>query len=361
MAPELPLAAVLTLTARLVQRPSRADRRLPLIWLSDREHGARVLEELARRLLMPRRYLVPHARVETDPDSNIRPLLKKICAALAEPRFVGQRLRFRHYELAEWLMAQDLSDLGPENRARKIVTLLRDRHRPFRDHDNKPAGNEIDLGPQYRLPIWLIRRVVPEVFFRAAVSGRIPGIGSRYRWFMRQQYLAPLQSVNFLGFAERLTKRVRQPEDAEQVDRLLVHAFLEDLRRAYYRRTCRLEGWQRTAYPVVLIDEAAKGTDGHRLLQLINDVRNETGQSDPLLVVCSSDDEVPQAPTRAPGPHVVEPDSGALRHSDPAYRSDVYRKWAEALPGSRRARVHTAWYLPISVTNADRPDPALPC
>ena len=355
MAPARSPADVLDLIARLVRRPGRTDRRLPLIWLSGREHGTGVLDGLAQGLRIPRQYLVPHAREKAnDPDNNVRPLLKKLCTTLAEPQFGGQRLRFRHYELAEWLMRQDLSELGPEDRGRKIVTLLRGRHRPFRGDDNEPGGNELDLGPQYRLPIWLIRRVVPEVFFRAAVSGRIPGFGRRYRWFMGQQYLAPLQSVDFLGFAERLTKGARQPEDTDQVDKLLVHAFLHDLWRAYSRRPWRLEGWQRTAYPVVLIDNAAERSDGHRLLQLINDVRNETGRSDPLLVVCSSDDEVPQAPTR---PHPVEPDPGELRHSDPAYRNPVYKEWAEALPGSRRARVHTAWYLPITVTSAGGPNP----
>ena len=66
--------------------------------------------------------------------------------------------------------------------------------------------------------------------FRAAVSGRVPGFGGQYRWFMRQQYLAPVQSVNFFGLAERLTAGVRQPEDTDQIDKLLVHAFLQDLR-----------------------------------------------------------------------------------------------------------------------------------
>ncbi|MGH3698430.1 MAG: hypothetical protein ACRDQY_02960, partial [Pseudonocardiaceae bacterium] len=122
------------------------------------------------------------------------------------------------------------------------------------------------------------------MFFRAAVSGRNRVFGRRYWWFMRQQYLAPLQSVNFPGFAERLTEiaeGARQPEDIDQVDKLLVHAFLQDLRRAYARWSGRLEGWRRTAYPVVLIDNATEGSAGYRLMQLVNDVRNETGRSDP--------------------------------------------------------------------------------
>jgi hypothetical protein len=355
MAPESPPADVLDLIAKLVRRPGRGDRRLPLIWLSDQEHGSKVIGELADRLRMPPQYVVPHARQEAEHEdnNNIRELLKNLCGKLARPRFGARQLRFRHYELTEWLMRQKLSEFGPEDRRRQITMLLRGRHRPSRGHNDENPVNQLDLGPQYRLPIWLIRRVIPEALFQAAVSGRIPGFGRRYRWFMGQQYLAPRQSVNFLGFAERLTEDAREPEDANQVDKLLVHAFLQDLRQAYSRRPWRMEGWQRTAYPVVLIDNAAAHTDGHRLLQLVNDVRNETGERDPLLVVCSSDADVPQPPT---GRDVIEADPDEPRQRDPAYRNPMYKKWAEALPGSRRARVGTAWYLPIRVTDADGQD-----
>jgi hypothetical protein len=359
MAPACPPEDVLDLITSLILRPGRKDRRLPLIWLSDREHGTGIVHALEERLGTRHRYLVPCAREEAaseDANNSIRELLKNLCARLAEPRFGLQPLRFRHYELAVWLMQQDLSEFGPEERRERIATLLRGRHRPFRGHDNERGNNVLDLGPQYRLPIWLIRRVVPEVIFRAAVSGRIPGFGRRYRWFMRQQYLAPLQSVNFLGFADRLTQRVRQPEDAEQVDKLLVHAFLQDLRRAYRRGSRRMEGWQRTVYPVVLIDNATGNSNGRRLLQLVNDVRNETGQRDPLLVVCSSDDDVPQPPAQAIGLQVEDPDSDERRHGDPAYNNAIYKRWADALPGSRRARVDTAWYMPIRVSNANGAD-----
>jgi hypothetical protein len=354
--PQLTQAGIFALISHLVQRPVRTDHRLPLIWLGSREQGTRVLEALVARLRITRRYLVPHARVEAAPGRSIRDiraLLRTLCAELAAPRFGGERLRFRRYELAEFLMGLNLSQLGTEDRSREIVTLLRDRFRR-RSQNIAQAIDGIDVEPQYRLPVWLIR-LLPRAFFRAAVSGK--GFGSRYRWFMRQQYLAPLQSVKFLSFVERLTEGVREREDADQIDKLLVNAFLEDLRRAYRRRPWPwlIEGRRRTAYPVVLIDNASENSAGHRLLQLVNEVRNETGRSDPLLVVCSSDD-IPQAPTQATVRGVVEPDSGIRRNSDPVYRDDVYREWAEKLPGSRRARVDTAWDLPIAVTESDSLD-----
>ncbi|MGH3751995.1 MAG: hypothetical protein ACRDRP_04735 [Pseudonocardiaceae bacterium] len=353
--PGRPQARVLALISDLLRRPARTDRRLPLIWLSGRDGGTRVLGALVERLKRPARYRVPHAHVDLtveDAPQDIRQLLRELCVQLSVPRFGGERLSFRHYELVDWLMERDLSGEAPGDRARAVIALLRGRHRPFRRHSESPDSTTLDLGPRYRLLAWLIRRAIPEVLFRAAVSGRIPGFGRRYRWFMRQQYLAPLQSVSFPGFAERLTVGVRQPEDIDQVDKLLVHSFLEDLRRAYARRSGRLEGWRRTAYPVALIDNAAEGSAGYRLMQLVNDVRNETGQSDPLLVVCTSD-QVPQAPATE---NAAESDSGRPPHGDPAYADEDYRRWARKLPGSRRARVDTAWYLPISVTGSEDPD-----
>lgn len=86
---------------------------------------------------------------------------------------------------------------------------------------------------------------------------------------------------------------------------------------------------------------------------LVNDVRNETGQSDPLLVVCSSD-ELPQAPFRSIRLRGGEPDAGTRRNDDPVYYDAAYREWVEALPGSRRAR---AGYLPVSVVDSDDVDP----
>jgi ABC-type branched-subunit amino acid transport system substrate-binding protein len=351
---ERPQARVLALISQLLRRPARTDRRLPLIWLNGGGDGTRVLGALVAQLTPPVRYRVPHAYVDMtkqDAPRDIRQLLRMVCMQLAAPRFGSERLSFRHYELVDWLMGRDLSGEASGDRARAVVALLRGRHRPFRRHNDGFDSNAFDLGPSYRLLIWLIRRVMPEMFFRTVVSGRIPGFGRRYRWFMRQQYLAPLQSVNFPGFAERLTVGVRQYEDIDQVDKLLVHAFLQDLRRAYARRL-RLEGWRRTTYPVALIDKASEGSAGYRLMQLVNDVRNETGQSDQLLVVCASE-QVPQAPAKA---NVAESDSGKLLSGDPAYADEDYRKWAKKLPGSRRARVDTAWYLPISVTDSEDPD-----
>ncbi|GAB3940981.1 hypothetical protein GCM10027614_25530 [Micromonospora vulcania] len=178
--------------------------------------------------------------------------------------------------------------------------------------------------------------------FRAAVSGRVPVIGQHYRWFMRQQYLAPRQSVTFLGFAERLTAGWRDGEQPDQVNKLLLHAFLEDLRQAYRRRPWRPSDWRRTAYPVLLLDNVTPDNVGGALLRLIGDVRTETGRNDPLLVVASG----ALAPPELPEPH-------PLTDAD-----EAYDEWAEALPEMRRLRRPAAWLVVLRPDDTDTGPPS---
>ncbi|WP_238454960.1 hypothetical protein [Micromonospora sp. ATA51] len=126
--------------------------------------------------------------------------------------------------------------------------------------------------------------------------------------------------MTFLGFAERLTAGWRDGEQPAQVEKLLLHAFLEDLRQAYRRRFWRPGDWRRTAYPVLLLDRVTVGGVGHTLVRLLNDVRNETGRNDPLLVVAVAADPPPELPAARP-----------LREAEQAYE-----EWTEALPETRR-------------------------
>ena len=161
---------------------------------------------------------------------------------------------------------------------------------------------------------------------------------------MRQQYLAPRQSVTFLGFAERLTAGWRDGEQPAQVDKLLLHAFLEDLRQAYRRRVWRPGDWRRTAYPVLLLDGVTVDGVGHTLARLLNDVRNETGRNDPLLVVALATAPPPELPGTRP-----------LREAD-----DACDEWAEALPETRRLRRAAAWLVTLRPDDDDvTPPPGL--
>jgi ABC-type branched-subunit amino acid transport system substrate-binding protein len=354
----------LELIGGLVRRPRRFDRGLPLIWLTGNKDSRKVLDALVDRISAPTAgYRVPFTRLRasrgtsqtqgaTQPD--IRPLLHAAGMDLSKQKFGGERLRFRHYALVEWLMSQNLTPLALEDALGRLEKLLRKRHRrPGFQPDGgeaSPAGSDL-----YQMLILTAGRIVPRLLFRAAVSGRrLPLFGRHYRWLVRQRYLAPRQSGNFVGFAERLTDGVWQFEDTKEVNKLLVHAFLEDLRRAYTRRPWRVEGWRRTAYPLMLIEDVDHGTDGCLLMQLINSVRNETGRSDPLLAICTSDDGPPSTDTNSH--QLVELptnelaiDERKLRESDAAYK-----QWAEALPQSRRARARTAWNFPVVLLDAAR-------
>lgn len=356
-------ADVLSLIALLVQRPSRADHGLPLIWLSGQSGGIQILDALDSQLDGLRRYKVPNARVRADETVNagFRQLLSFLARKLSVPEF-RERLWFRRYGLVEWLMEQNLAEPGSVDPPTRLVELLRDRYQKAGDENNRsPSGRASVAGSAnpveaiFKFLMWLFLHVVPNALFRATVSGKIPGIGRRYRWFMRQPYMRPWRSVDFLGFAERLTEGVRRRQDDDEIDQLLVRAFLEDLRRAYSRKPWRIEGWRRTAYTIVLIDNIAPGGGGARLLELINkvrneDVRNETGKTDPLLVVCASDQVLP-TPATTTANTVVEFEEPA---EDPVYRSELYQAWTKTLPGSSRSVADTAWYLPISLAGQSK-------
>ncbi|PWR16984.1 hypothetical protein DKT69_02675 [Micromonospora sicca] len=342
-------AELLSLLAWLLRRPRRGDRRLPLLWLV-RPAGAGDAAAVLRRFVgqgTGRR--VPHvvldlaARPETD---DVAAVLRELHRQLCLEAFGAARLRFRHYPLADWLMHQTLAvgaDPGDSGRA-ALVRRLRD-WRGRRSTEEPQVGGESGLGTALQVLLWLLRRAVPSAVFRIAVSGRVPVVGRQYRWFMRQQYLAPRQSVTFLGFAERLTAGWRDGEQPAQVEKLLLHAFLEDLRQAYRRRFWRPGDWRRTAYPVLLLDRVTVGGVGHTLVRLLNDVRNETGRNDPLLVVAVAADPPPELPAARP-----------LREAEQAYE-----EWTEALPETRRLRRAAAWLVVLRLGGGDLlPQPGVP-
>ncbi|MFG1713076.1 hypothetical protein [Micromonospora sp. NPDC049203] len=332
---------LLTLLARLLRRPRRGDRRLPLLWLV-RPAGDGAVAALLRRFAARRAgRRVPHAVLDLTarPDGDdVAAVLRELHRQLSVEAFGAPRLRFRHYPLADWLMHQTLAvDLDAADSGRAaLVRRLRD-WRGRRTGDDPQVGGDSGLGTALHLLLWLLWRAVPSVLFRIAVSGRVPLVGRQYRWFMRQQYLAPRQSVTFLGFAERLTAGWRDGEHPAQVEKLLLHAFLEDLRLAYRRRFWRPGDWRRTAYPVLVLDGARPDNVGHTLVRLVDEVRNETGRNDPLLVVAV-----------AAGP---PPEPAATRPL--AQAEEAYEEWAEALPENRRLRRPGAWLMLLEADDRD--------
>jgi hypothetical protein len=338
----------------------RTRRGLPLVCLIRPSPDGRLLGFLARRLDTANRSRVPHCllrlspvepdaseQAEPEPDDQHRDVRKvrKILAAAANQlggsrNAQGGRIRFRRFSLLLWLMSQDLTAVDSARRESELRARLRRRDivQWFDDTITSLSG-DIPTSGWWNIPVRLIR-LLPPLFFMLRVSGRVPGFGAPYRWFLRQPNVAPGGPGGFLGFAERLTGGTEgwQQEDPEQLARLLTNAFLEDLRRAW-RFPWRLSGARRMTYAVLLLGDVTENNGGFTLLRQINDVRNETGRFDPLLLISVGDIEPSRDPDGRP--------AFAATNAEAAYVA-----WHNDLRDERRARTATAWYLRLSAEDA---------
>ncbi|MGW7041853.1 hypothetical protein ACWGDT_03845 [Streptomyces avermitilis] len=285
---------------------------------ADREGIARSAEAA------PAGHALDHQDVEA-----LRVLLDEVCHGLARQRSGQPRLRFRHFSLVQWAMN---TRLPPGARTDEYPAVLAAGLRAARRGADRPAADLTGLGgaldPVLQF-LWNVLTVaVPPALFRVVAGGRVPGLGRTYRWFMRQPYLRPQLSGNFLGLAERLTAGYRADEPSEQVAKLLVHAFLEDLRRSFRRRPWRPGGWRHTAYPVVQIRSWESPTASRTLLRLVEQVRDETGRLVPVLLV-----HVAGRPDGGPVPSAP---ADALRMTD--LHAIDRNQWAPVSYRSRLAR-----------------------
>ena len=178
---------------------------------------------------------------------------------------------------------------------------------------------------------------------------RVPGLGRERRWFMGQPYMVPRHSQDFFGFAERLTGERRDSESPDQVRKLLVHAFLEDLRVAYRRTRWgflpRRRGLRRTTHVTVLLDDV-DAPGGWELLRLVNEVRNETGELDPLLIITTSGER----PASLTEPRVL---------TRPSVAEAALTEWKGRLPKRRQLLAEDARYLFVTLPAAASPEAAL--
>jgi hypothetical protein len=281
------------------------------------------------------------------------PLLKAVEEGLQEANSSDGKLTdFDIYHLADWLTRQRVPDAN-ERDDRSMAMVLR----KWAGRGGGSAGaqgfdaSELTQNSVARFAIRLFAPVVMRIgvtLFR----NRVPGLGRESKWFMRQQqYMVPQHSLSFLGFARRLTHGRIKSEHEEQVQKLLVHAFLQDLRVAYRRRKWsivpRRAGWRRTAYVVLLLDNVTETNGGWELLRLLNAVRNETGLLDPLLVIVTAD----QAPGGA-GDHAPE-DIMA-----PGKADEGLQKWYDALPRRRQRLEGGARLLLIKPPGEDETVPS---
>ncbi|MDU0288019.1 ABC transporter substrate-binding protein [Saccharothrix longispora] len=337
------------------------DRGIPLVCLVRGPESAGLLGALRAHLRGAHPGRVPHAlhRFEDAADAPAGPgggvgseartleAVGAILVSVARELSSGVngrygRHEFRRLELVYWLMNQRVDGADPESAA-TLLTRLRERDLRRRSGDDLMPRDVLDSATE-TAPWWvrLVLRLVPSFLFRAKLRGVVPG--SEYRWLLRQPYLAPHDPGTFIGFAERLTSgllpgRSAEPrEDTGQLAKLLVNAFLEDVRRAYRRSLWRIRSARRTVYPVVLLDGIRRDNGGYAVLKLINDVRNDTGAFDPLVIISGSEKVPPDAENAAEREPVAV---GQASHA--------YETWARKLATDSRARRPTAWFLPLRV------------
>ncbi|MFG2205992.1 hypothetical protein [Streptomyces sp. NPDC048638] len=369
---------LLRLTADLVRRPRRREcpepvrhrgvaqgrEGLPVVCLVNGDSHTQLAKGISYFLSHadPRR--VPHVLHDLagdtgDPESveAVRRTLERLAQGFARSvNGSDGRVRFRRFGLVNWL-AQPRAGGGPDSVEGGVEggdhSLLQGlREREFRRR--RPFGllrsPETELAVDGHVPwwVWLFAvHVFPLAWFRVR-----RGLGREYRWLLNQPYLAPRDPGTFIGFAERLTPPHNQVEDPEQLRKLLVNAFLEDLRVAFRRRIWRPRTARRTAYCVALLDGTDAGNCGYALMQAIVDVRNETGAFDPLLVIsCGAQPPPAGSPVRADWGH----------RSLWELTDRLYGGWRDTFLHTGRARNRSPWYLPVAVPElmvaSDDPEP----
>ncbi|WP_409186560.1 hypothetical protein F9C11_20945 [Amycolatopsis sp. VS8301801F10] len=339
----------------LVRRPRVDDRprkTLPMLSLQcPLRNSEDLLDTVELHLLSARPEPVPYAYVSLsdDPQSNgtgvtrvgvtgvpdIAALLWAASRQFTRVPSHSGRLRFKLFSLLMVLLtlrSNDDTDLERTLYRRIHTWALTSRLGP----GLAPVEGGLHQAPWWILPL----RMITLVWFRIAVTGRVPLLSGPYRWFMRQPHLAPEMSGTFGCFAQRLTDGEWQKESPEQVNRLLVNTFLQDLRRAYRPRPWLVWRTRRTTPVVLMLGNPTAGNGGKKLAQTVNDVRNQTGQFDPLLVITA-------------GPNVLL--RKELEASLYSFRNalDAYQDWRDRLPNSRRKYSEAAWHLPMLVPADD--------
>ena len=342
----------------------QARQGLPMVNLVRPDGPELVLTELAKELNKAQPHGVRHARVtpsgafrtsaggaKIELENGDVPAIRDILISarnglINHPNVRGSQLRFPLFSLVVLLMNRERrsSDLNLESALLGDLQQLGLYWR-FRNISNAVKKEVGDDKTSWKLIIYLIQGLT-WLFFRAAVTGRVPVLSGRYRWFLRQPHLAPEMSGTFTRFATRLTKGEWEKEAPEYTARLLVNTFLEDLRRAYRLRPWQLLRRRRMTYPVLLLDDATPDNGGYALLRLVNDVRNQVGAFDPLLVVSSSVAAPPTGATTQ-AQRAIDLGDTQRRGFDATDAYVGYNNWQNQLLKDRRARQPTTWYLPI--------------
>ncbi|GAA0585169.1 amino acid ABC transporter substrate-binding protein [Kribbella sandramycini] len=251
------------------------------------------------------------------------------------------RITFRRFSLVNWLLESTHTRKGLDDpHERRLIERLRNRELLRGPLWTALRGPGSEVLSDARVPFLakvLALYVFPAAFFRA---WRV--LGPEYRWLLHQPHMAPADPGTFSGFALRLAQPRKERENPEQIAKLMINAFLTDLRSAYRRRFWRRRAWRRTTYCVAYLDGASADNCGDGFIRTLINVRNEIGSFDPLLLVAGT-------PRRDY--------DGSPARRDPAR---AYDNWVRRFAQAKRSRRAADWYLPLDVPAAPRQESAEP-
>jgi len=271
---------------------------------------------------------------------EVREVLLKVAACLE--RGPGGMYHLPRFRVVTWLMSVTLRPGSARERYRQLRRELRIRTLvPANDDNGQPVGNV--LPEKWRNAIVLLT----PPFLRVVHNGRVPGMWARYGWFLQQPNLTPVLYGNFVALAERLTADQWTQEDPDQIIRLMVNAFLADLRSAF-----RGPGWvnrYRTTYPLVLLDRISRANGGYALLRVINEIRNDPAIDDPLMLITSS---------RLVPPRANQADAGAIPTA--AEIQAAFDGWEHAYRERQRRREDDATLLRGGIPEPAEVPPPVP-
>jgi ABC-type branched-subunit amino acid transport system substrate-binding protein len=356
----------------LVTRPRSWWREtlLPIIYLVRQPTASNPLDGLADRLSQARGVL--HSRIdgqeaplpETDKPSEdpIRQLLDGVVADLSQRSDRGRSLKFPHYSLAVWLASLITNRTASHPIGRRVDEALQGFIKERYRLQNKTTNTEVSLINEF--PWWvrfLVMLLPPLGIQLMRVFWRPP------QWAAMNKITSKHSSGSFRGLARKFMEQGSGEREhgiqQDEVDRLLVDAFMEDLRRDYRRTTLFGAGRRRTTYPVLLIDSIGPTTTSSRLVELISDSRTEYLRKDasgpgrqprkrayfhPLLIIAEGE--------RAALDDLGAPNYPSERHGtySVAEIRYYYNEWLRALTNSDRT-----WLLPLNVPAETAPQSGL--
>jgi ABC-type branched-subunit amino acid transport system substrate-binding protein len=327
-----------------------------------RSDASSPLQDLATWLSTGQPHPVPHVVVDrqaaddqggppAERDSSLLPdidtadvvLIKDLLHGLAARMGTGTggSYDFPHLDLVTALMTVRLRELTPRRR-RELREVIRRR-----SSINAETVNTGRTLLEAANPLLRFLSLLPPLWIWIRSSGRIPFLGGTpFRWLLTQPHIVrDDQDRSFLGVAQRLTAGLWQNEAPNQVARVIVDAFLADLRHAFRARWFRR---YRTTYPIVMLKNVTRANGGYPLLRMVNEVRNATGRDDPL-VLWSESKLIP--------PFATDPD-GRTSDRQEADLASRLEEWHHNARQLRRRRDDRTWYVVVRIAS-DR-DPVLP-